>query len=257
VTAVHTPFLVISYRRFPIVCVAITLLSSLSGCANVATVLESDSLREGIRREPLSESDVDEGLREALRVATREAVRRAGRTNGFLSNPDIVIDVPPSLSPVETTLRRIGLGEAVDTFVAEMNRAAELAADEATPILTGAIRELTMQDAWDILQGDATAATDHLEDRTRDDIYAAFKPIVDQSLDRTGAMEAYDNVMGLYQRSPLAEEIPFALSDYTTTKAIDGLFHLMAEEEQRIREDPMARTTDLLRRVFGTRVYER
>lgn len=259
----QAPLRPISRREFARAATSAAAALVLPACAgngigaNVATVLESDTLREGIRRQPLTESDVDAGLREALRVAVRESVRLAGRTNGYLSNPDIRIPLPPSLERVETTLRRLGLDNQVDSFVEEMNHGAELAATEATPILTKAIRELTIDDAWDILQGDNTAATQYLREKTDREIYDAFLPIVRGQLERTGAMRSLNRLLAAYQGASLAQEVEIAFTDYTTRKAMDGLFFLMAEQERQIREDPLARTTELLRRVFGPRVYQR
>lgn len=224
--------------------------------ANVGTVLESDRLSEGLRREPLTERDVAEGLREALRVGVRQSTNEASRVDGFYGSPDIRIPIPPTFERVAETLRAVGLEQQVNAFEMSMNRAAERAASEARPILIDAVRNMSITDAWSILQGSDTAATNYLRSRTDEDIYDAFRPHVAQSLEAVGSTRIFGSLVAAYNQLPMTRDITLDLTDYTTRKAMDGLFTLMAKEEQAIREDPVARTTELLQRVFGPRVYQ-
>lgn len=225
--------------------------------AEIANLLESGSLREGLSNAPLTEQDVANGLLQALRSGIRDSTQRASRTNGYLNHPDLHIPVPPSVQGVTSTLRDLGLGRMVDDFEAALNHAAEDAAKTAQPIFLDALRSLTIADAWAILQGEDDAATAYLRRETGGELHAAFSPKVAASLERVGCTRLFNNLLARYNRIPLVEKVEFDLTNYTTTKAMDGLFFLVAEEEKNIRENPVARTTELMRRVFGPKVFPR
>ncbi len=225
--------------------------------AEISNLLESSSVRDGLGRAPLTERDVANGLLQALRSGIRQSTERASRNNGYLNHPDLHIPVPPSVQNVAATLRDVGLGRMVDDFEAALNHAAEDAAKTAQPIFLEALRSLTILDAWAILQGEDDAATQYLRKETGVELRAAFSPKVQASLERVGCTRLFNNLLDRYNRIPLVEKIEFDLTRYTTTRAMDGLFFLVAEEEKTIRQDPVARTTELMRRVFGTKVFPR
>ena len=150
-------------------------------------------------------------------------------------------------------VRQIGLGGEVDKFILTLNRGAEDAAREAKPIFIDAIKSMTIQDAWSILRGEDDAATQYLRRTTGERLAEKFKPVIKASLDKVNATRYYSDIVTTYNRIPLVEKVNPDLDDYATNKAIDGLFVMIAKEEKRIREDPVARTTELLKKVFGAR----
>lgn len=225
--------------------------------AELSNLLESESLREGLGRAPLTEKDVANGLHQALRSGIRRSTERASRTNGYLNHPDLHIPVPPSVQSVAATLRNLGLGRMVNDFEAALNHAAEDAAKTAQPIFLEALRSLTISDAWAILQGEDDAATEYLRKETGVELRTAFSPKVEASLERVGCTRLFNDLLARYNRIPLVEKVEFDLTSYTSTRAVDGLFFLVAEEEKNIRENPVARTTELMRRVFGPKVFPR
>jgi hypothetical protein len=197
--------------------------------------------------------DAELGLREALLVGARRAVERAAKTDGYSANPKIRIPLPRSLDTVASSLRKVGAGMLVDDFELTMNRAAEKAAAEATPILVDAVRGVTFEDAKAILTGGDSAATEMLRSTTEGRLAEVFEPIIAAKMEETGVTRSYDRLMersGGIALLLMGGEQP-DLPTYVTGKALDGLFSLIAEEEAKIRKDPVARTTSLLQRVFG------
>jgi hypothetical protein len=190
-------------------------------------------------------------VREALGVATERAVALASKPGGFLDDPRIHIRPPKTVRRIGNALRAIGMGQQVDELEVGMNRAAERAAREAKPVFTAAIRGMTLEDALAIVRGGDTAATDYFRSATEAQLRARFRPIVADSLSRVGARNQYNALVERYRALPLAQPTTLDLDDYTTKKALDGLFTLLAEEERKIRRDPAKRTTRLLRSVFG------
>jgi hypothetical protein len=152
---------------------------------------------------------------------------------------------------VDKGLRAMGYGPQVDAFVLSMNRAAEKAAPAAGDIFTGAIREMNFDDARRILSGGDTAATDYFKSKTSGKLKTAFHPIVEQSMAESGVTKRYDDMMGSYKSLPLAGSVGFDLNDYVVDGALNGLFYMIGQEEKRIRTDPAARVTDLLKTTFG------
>jgi hypothetical protein len=212
-----------------------------------------DVLGVALKSDTLSESDVSAGLREALVNGITKGSDQASRPDGYLKNPLIKIPFPENIQKVEKTLRKVGLDRLVDRFVVSLNRAAEDAAIKAKPIFLSAIKSMTFRDAWGILNGEQHAATEYLRRTTADQLYAAFKPAIEQSLAKVGATRHYGEVVESYNRIPLVKNVNPDLGDYATNRATDGLFKLIEQEEERIREDPLARTSELLRRVFAAR----
>lgn len=200
----------------------------------------------------LTSAEVAEGLKEALIKGISTGADIASQLDGYFKNPEIKIPFPPEIQKVENRLRQIGLGNEVDKFVMTLNRGAEEAAKEAKPIFVTAIRSMTIQDAWGILRGEDDAATQYLKRTTSDQLKEKFQPVIQRSLEKVNATRYYDDIVTTYNKIPLVEKVNPDLEAYATDRAIDGLFVMIAKEEKRIREDPVARTTDLLKKVFGS-----
>jgi len=213
--------------------------------------LNTDSL-PGVLSRGNDEATVASGLREALRIGSGRAVERTARPGGYDSNPLIHIPLPEPVQPVAARLRSAGLGGTVDEFESTMNRAAERAAQEAVPVFADAVTRMTIADALGILRGGDTAATDFFREQTRSELAQRFRPIVTQKMNELDLARAWNNVTAAVRRLSPQQSTALDLEDYVTGKALDGLFTILAEEETRIRTDPAARTTALLRRVFGS-----
>jgi hypothetical protein len=199
----------------------------------------------------LSDTKIASGLKEALKVGTENTVNLTGRTDGYFMNQAIKILMPEKLRSFEKGLRAVGYGTEIDEFVLSMNRAAEKAAPQAKKIFWDAIGEMSFEDARKILSGNETAATDYFKGKTTNKLTAAFKPIVGESMNEVGVTRQYKDLVGRYESIPFVKKESFDLDQYVVTKALDGLFHVLGEEEKKIRTNPAARVTDLLREVFG------
>jgi hypothetical protein len=202
--------------------------------------------------QPLTTTEVAEGLKEALIVGISKGSDIVSQVDGYFKNPEIKIPFPPDVKKVETRIRQIGLGDEVDKFIMTLNRGAEDAAKEAKPIFITAIKSMTIQDAWGILKGEENAATQYLQRTTSSQLKEKFKPVIHNSLEKVNATKYYGDIVGTYNKIPLVEKVNPDLDDYATDKAIEGLFIMIAKEEKKIREDPVARTSALLKKVFGS-----
>jgi hypothetical protein len=200
---------------------------------------------------PLDEATVASGLKEALRIGTGRAVDQVGAPGSYLDSPALRIPLPTQVQDVAGTLRQLGLGAKVDELDVAMNRAAEQAAGEAVDVFAAAISRMTIQDAWSILRGSDTAATDYFRRQTSGELTSRYRPIIEGKLRTVGGYQQYEELVSRLQSLPLVNPPDLDLVGYVTDQALGGLFSVLAKEEQRIREDPLARTTDLLRRVFG------
>lgn len=198
-----------------------------------------------------STEEVASGLKEALTKGTAKGTDEVSKTDGYFKNPEIKIPFPPEVQQVETTLRKMGMNKQVDEFVLSLNRAAEDAAKEAKPIFVDAIKKMTIQDAWSILKGEDDAATKYLDKTTSPQLKEKFKPIIKASLDKVNATKYYKDLITAYNKVPLVKKVNPELDVYATDKATDGLFVMIAKEEKNIRQNPGARTTDLLKKVFS------
>ncbi|MFC6997555.1 DUF4197 domain-containing protein [Rufibacter roseus] len=236
----------------PAFVLAVLAFIGLSGCtaSQIQQTMDGINGTVGANR-PLTQTEVASGLREALAQGINRGATQASQTNGFYQNSLIRIPFPPDVQRVENTLRNVGLGDQVDKFILTLNRGAEDAAKSSVPIFMNAIRQLTFNDVWNILRGEKDAATQFLRRTTTDQLTQAFRPIMSQSLDKVNATKYYADLVNQYNRIPLVQKVNPDLEAYATQKAIDGLFLLVAQEEANIRENPIARTTELLRRVFG------
>lgn len=199
----------------------------------------------------LTESEMVGGLKEALAVGTERAIRGLARPGGYLNDPAVRIPLPPMIERAEKTLRALGQGKAVDDFAATVNRAAESAVPEGAAIVGDAIRDMSIADAKKLIEGPDDAATQYFRDKTWDRLSAAMRPIVEQATARAGVTGAWKNLVS--RTGPAASLLGDSadLDQYVTGKTLDGLFVKLADEERAIRRDPVARSTDLLKKVFG------
>jgi hypothetical protein len=200
----------------------------------------------------LSSEEIAEGLKEALTNGISKGSDLVSQLDGYYKNPEIKIPFPPEAKKAEDRLRQMGLGKDVDNFVLTLNRAAEDAAKEAKPIFVTAIKQMTIQDAAGILKGQPDAATQYLKGTTSSPLKEKFKPIVQASLSKVNATKYYSDLINTYNKIPMVTKMNPNLDDYATDKAIEGLFVMIAKEEKNIRSNPGARTSELLKKVFGS-----
>ena len=226
----------------------VILLSAIPASAQLDKILKSLG---GGEKSGLSDAKIGSGLKEALKVGTENAVHLTGKTDGYFLSQVIKILMPEKLRTFEKGLRAVGYGPQVDEFVLSMNRAAEKAAPAAQQIFWDAVGEMTFDDARKILSGSDTAATEYFKGKTTDRLTATFKPVVDQSMNEVGVSRQYKELVGRYESIPFVKKESFDLDQYVVTKALGGLFYMVGEEEKKIRKNPAARTTDLLKEVFG------
>lgn len=230
-------------------CVAFLLSSSAS---HAQTPLEQLEKRAGLgSANGLSDSKVASGLKEALRVGADKAVSLTGKTDGYFGNEAIKILMPSNLRPLEKGLRAIGFGPKIDEFILSMNRSAEAAAPSAKKIFGDAILAMSFEDARKILSGGDTAATDYFKGKTTDQLTVAFQPFVEKTMSENGVTQQYKALTDQYQSIPFAKNQSFDINKYVVTKALDGLFYELADQERQIRKNPAARTTSLLKEVFA------
>jgi hypothetical protein len=201
---------------------------------------------------PLGENEIVAGLKEALRIGTANAVQLASRVDGYYKHPQIKIPVPENVRKAETLLRMAGLGDQVDAFERSMNRAAEKAAPAARDLFIDTIGRMTFADARKILKGRDNEATRFFKERTYEPLEQRFRPLVHQAMAEVGVTRYYQVLNANLRNMPLADSLTIDLDQYVTRAALDGLFFMLAQEEARIRRDPAARVTELLKRVFGS-----
>jgi hypothetical protein len=232
----------------------IGLACTAIGCAG----LETGSVLGQIFSPPagssgaLSTSTIANGLKEALRIGTERTVADTSRPGGFLDNPFIRIAIPEQLTSMAQALRGIGMSAQVDGLEVAMNEAAERASAEAKPVFWNAITSMTLTDAQAILNGGDTAATEYFREATSAQLQTRFAPIISEKINEVGLARTYDSLVTSYNRLPFVTAPAVDLDAYVTDQALDGLFGVLAQEEQRIRTDPVARSTELLQRVFGS-----
>jgi hypothetical protein len=213
-----------------------------------------DDILKGIKSADRKEPDnktIISGLKEALSIGSRNAVQRVSRVDGYFANEMIKILVPEQIQKAAAVLKKVGFQKQVDDFELSMNRAAEKAAPQAASYFIDAVKEMTFEDAKKILQGGETAATEFFKSKTHDKIYSAFKPVVSSSMNEVGVTKSYKSMMARYETLPFVTKESVDLDHYVTNKALDGLYYMVGEEEKKIRTDPAARVTDLLKTVFG------
>jgi hypothetical protein len=197
-----------------------------------------------------NQQKIVQGLKQALTIGTQNSTNKLSAVDGFFADAAIKILMPPEAQDVEKTLRRFGLGSLVDKTILSLNRAAEDAAKSATPIFVNAIKQMTITDALGILKGGDFAATNYFKQKTTAALTEAFSPVISKSLNKVDATKYWSDVFTAYNRFS-AKKVQTDLTAYVTQKAIDGIFYEVGLEEQKIRKDPAARVTDLLKQVFG------
>ena len=196
------------------------------------------------------ESTIISGLREALAIGAENAVKLVSQADGYFGNELIKILMPDQIRSVAETMGRLGMQKQVDEFILAMNRAAEKAGPEALGIFVDAVKNMSIEDALGILKGEDTAATEYFKENTSESIHEAFKPIISTSMSEVGVTNAFKGLMEKAQSLPFVRIDPIDLDEYVTEKAITGLYFMIGEEEKKIRSDPGARVTDLLKQVF-------
>ena len=201
----------------------------------------------------LSDAKLVSGLKEALRVGTENTVNLTGKVDGFFANEAIKILMPEKLRTVESGLRTIGYGDKVDEFVLSMNRSAERAAPAARSIFGDAVTEMSFDDARKIWSGGDHAATDYFRGKTSGKLTTAFTPVVDKAMGETGVTRQYKELIGRFNSIPFMKSESFDIDKYVVDKSLGGLFHVLGDQEKQIRTNPAARTTDLLKEVFGAK----
>ena len=232
------------------IAIALTVLLSACTSAQINQTLGDVNKTLGSQA-PLTTQEVAAGLKEALIKGISNGADLVSQLDGYFKNPSIKIPFPPEVKRVEDRLRQIGLGGEVDKFIMTLNRGAEDAAKEAKPIFIEAIKQMTIDDAWNILRGEQDAATQYLKRTTSSLLKQKFKPVIQNSLNKVNATRYYSDIVTRYNQIPLVQKVNPELDDYATDKAIEGLFFMIAKEEANIRANPVARTTELLKRVFG------
>ncbi len=195
--------------------------------------------------------DVAAGLKEALNKGITKQVSKLTLADGFYKNEMVKILMPEELQKVDKTLRKLGMGKLADDGIKSLNRAAEDAVKEATPIFVSAVKNMSFTDAKTIIMGKETAATDYLKGTTSTALYAKFSPVVQHSIGKVGADKIWAMIIKKYNSLPLVSKVNPDITDYVTNKSMDGVFKMISVEEKDIRTNLNARTTDLLKKVFA------
>ncbi|MCG3176478.1 MAG: hypothetical protein MOGMAGMI_01433 [Candidatus Omnitrophica bacterium] len=234
---------------------AVAVLIAALGAAPAHAVDLGSALKAlGVdKKASLGGTRVGQGLKEALRVGVDRAVQLAGKKDGYLGNSAIKIAMPEKLRLAEGLMRKVGLGGQVDQLVLSMNRSAEAAAPHARDIFIDAITDMSIEDAEGLLKGGDTAATDYFRRKSSARLAEVYRPVVARTMSQYGVTAQYQALMAKYQALPLARRLPLpSIEDYTVNKALDGLYTVLGQEERRIRVDPGARATALLKEVFAS-----
>lgn len=232
---------------------ALTILFAVSANAQFKNVLNKakEKLNTSTGTSALSNAEIGSGLKEALKKGVDEQVQKLTAVDGFYKNEAVKILLPEELQKVDKTLRKMGMASLADEGIKVLNRAAEDAVKEATPIFTNAIMNMSFTDAKNILMGADNSATQYLQRTTTSPLYSKFSPVVSQSLDKVGANEVWAKIIDKYNSLPLVSKVNPNLTDYVTNKALDGVFTMIAVEEKNIRTNLSSRSSDLLKKVFA------
>lgn len=224
----------------------------ISGCESIKNTDFNEIYQLGTSGNNLDASTVAAGLKEALQVGTENAVAQTSAVDGFLGNEMIKIVIPSIMDPMVGTLRKVGMGSLVDEMEVDLNRAAEKSAGQVKDIFWNAITSMSVSDAFAILRGGDSAATEYFRITTSDDLRERITPIVHDTVIEIGLAQLYSKVMDRYTSIPLTDKPDMVdLDNFVTEKTMDGIFKILADEEMKIRRNPAARTTDLLRLVFS------
>jgi len=224
-----------------------------SGKELMGTVSKSPQEQTTNQISSLTNSDITNGLKDALRVGTERVVGQLGKADGFNADPTIHIPLPDNMLRVKQALDAIGLSAMMDDLELKLNRAAEVATPPAKKIFWDSIDSMTLDDATGIYNGPDDAATRYFQDKMSAPLAEAMQPTVEQALNEVGAVQAYDAVMGEYSSLPFVPNVKADLNSYVVTEGMNGIFHYIAAEEAAIRHNPVDRTTDILKKVFGAK----
>ena len=227
---------------------ALLVVFNIMACAELQQVV--DSLPQGTS-DVLGNADIAAGLREALDKGIDKQVTKLTTEDGFFKNELVKIVLPEELQKVDTALRKIGLSSLADEGLKVLNRAAEDAVSEATPIFINAVKDITFDDAKNILLGEDNAATSYLTSKTQTELYNKFKPVINNSFSKVGADQIWSNLITKYNNIPLTNNVNPDLTDYVTQEALKGVYTMIAVEEKEIRTKVSSRSTDLLKKVFA------
>tara|TARA_R110002050_G_scaffold30928_4_gene79157 strand:+ start:1466 stop:2179 length:714 start_codon:yes stop_codon:yes gene_type:complete len=225
------------------------VLFTMTSCDVLMQIAEEGA--KGASSLPPSESEISTGLKEALRVGITNAVSSSSAKNGFLNNSLIKIPFPPEAERAANTLRDLGMGNMVDQFVETLNHGAEQASAKATPIFVNAITKMSFSDVFAIYRGDTDAATQYLKRTTGDELKAAFRPVIKDAITKVELTKYWNPIASNYNRIPFVQKVNPNLEDYVLDQTLNGLFLVVAQEEAKIRLDPAARVSSILKKVFG------
>ncbi len=225
-------------------------VNAQSGLGGILKKAESAISGKSGSNSSLSTEKIIEGLKEALSIGAQNSTSRLSAADGFFKDAAVKILMPEEAKKVESTLRSLGMGKLVDNAILSINRAAEDASKTAAPIFLNAVKSMSVQDALGILKGSDTAATAYLRKTTTASLVNSFKPVIEQSLQKTGATKYWTDVFTTYNKFSL-KKVDTNLASYVTGKALNGIFYYVGEEEKKIRTNPAAQVTDLLKQVFG------
>jgi hypothetical protein len=237
--------------------IALTTLSLLGGCTSQQLQQTADAAKDAINNsssggtKPLTNDEVINGLREALTIGTNNSAAFASKLDGFYKNPALFIPFPPEAQKVKEKVDGLGFKDQTDKFVLTLNRAAEEAAKDAAPVFVNAIKGMSISDGFAILKGGDNAATQYLKDKTTAELRTKFTPVVQNAINKVELTKYWNPIITTYNKIPFVEKQNPDLTAYVTDRAMAGLFKLIADEELKIRKDPVARVTDILKRVFG------
>ncbi len=229
----------------------IIMLQPLPATAGFEGFLKN--IKEALPSASPSNTKVIDGLRQALKIGTGNAVKMLSKNNGYAGNPKVRIPLPGSVKKLRKVFKLAGYGAQVDAFEMSMNRAAEHAAPKAKAVFVDAIGQMSFADAKKILNGRDNEATLYFQDKTSAQLTILLKPLINDSMSTVGATRKFQSLNRKLDSIPFADKMKFDLDQYVTDKALSGLFFMLAEEERKIRQDPAARVTGLLKEVFGKR----
>ncbi|WP_018616581.1 DUF4197 domain-containing protein [Segetibacter koreensis] len=236
-----------------IILLAVLVCSTFTSCDTAKQVL--DGVNSAYGTGGLTNTEIISGLKQALTIGTQNSTSQLSALDGFFKNAAIKILIPEDAKKVESTLRSIGMGSLVDKAVLSMNRAAEDAAKGAGTIFINSIKQMTITDAVNILKGGDFAATNYFKEKTTAELKQQFKPVIDKALNNVNATKYWTDVTSVYNKFS-SSKVNTDLSAYVTQKAMDGIFYQVGLEEQKIRKDPVARTTEILKKVFGSKAAQ-
>jgi len=235
-----------------ILIICLLLLSTISNAQILKGLLKKATTLVTENKQGLSQDDIANGLKEALTIGAEKGCVNLSKPDGFFKNAALKILMPPEAQKIENTIRSIGLNQLADDFILSLNRAAEDACNTAAPIFVKAIKNITISDGINILRGNDTAATNYLRTKTQTELVASFSPIIKTSLDKVEATKNWEKIITVYNKIPLVnKKINPDLTAYVTEKSMSGIYTEIASQEKEIRSNPMARTTAILKSVFG------